>query len=52
MDVDGRTIEEATVSGLEPDTYYRAAVAPIDGDDMIGNAVPSADFGRGRRLTA
>ena len=43
MDVDGLATEEATLTGLDHDSYYRVAIAPIDGDDMVGDIVDQAD---------
>ena len=42
MDVDGVATEKATLTGLDHNSYYRAAVAPIDGDDQVGDLVDLA----------
>ena len=43
MDVSGRTTVKVTLTGLAHNSYYRAAVAPIDGDDLVGALVGLAD---------
>lgn len=39
QDVSGRTTVKITLMGLDHNSYYRAAVAPIDGDGMVGSLV-------------
>ncbi len=43
MDVDGRATKTVTLTGLDHNSYYRAAIAPVDENGVVGTLVVSTD---------